>query len=53
MSKEKSRRLENINKAFLKHENKSKTYVMAGLVINIINGERYDKPGEKSMTGLS
>ena len=31
----------------------AKRGVMAGLVANVINGERYDKPGEKSTTGLS
>ena len=25
----------------------AKRGVMAGLVVNVINGERYDKPGEK------
>ena len=25
----------------------AKSGVMAGLVVNVINGERYDKPGEK------
>lgn len=27
----------------------AKRGVMAGLVVNVINGERYDKPGEKLM----
>ena len=29
----------------------AKRGVMAGLVVNVINGERYDKPGEEKQAG--